>query len=200
MVSAGVAELPSLPEELDSEAEPESLGPDEEEPDSTLEDPDPDAEEPDSLAEEPDSVADEPDSAAELDPTSEPLDPCSPVEGEEDPSVAEDDFSVVLDRGAWAGALSVEAPVEVPRPVRVLVAPVERWASRVLVGRVSLTVLPGKALAATAVSTPVSVALPAISQRLARRSRRRAASREREVWLGLVDIERRAESPCTGGS
>jgi hypothetical protein len=200
VVSAGVAELPWLPEELDSEAEPDSLDPDEEGPDSTLEDPDPDAEEPDSLAEEPDSVVDEPDSPAEPDPASEPLDPCSLVEGGEDPSVAEDDPSAVLDRGAWAGALSPEAPVEVPLPVRVLVAPVERGASRALVARVSLTVLPGKALAATAVSTPVSVALPAISQRLTRRSRRRAASREREVWLGLTAIDRGAESWCTGGS
>jgi hypothetical protein len=77
--------------------------------------------------------------------------------------------------------LSVEVPVEVPLPVRVPVVPVELRALREVVARVSLSVLPGKALAATAVSTPVSVALPAISQRLARRSRRRAASREREV-------------------
>ncbi len=104
--------------------------------------------------------------------------------------MAEDDPSVVLDCGACLAALSVEVPVEVPLPVRVPVVPVERWTSPELVARVSLSVLPGKAPAATAVSTPVSVALPAISQRLARRSRRRAASREREVWLGLTDMKR----------
>ncbi len=199
MVSAGVEELASPPDELDPE---EELGPDEEEPDSLPPELDPD-EEPDSLPEEPDdSVADEPDSPAELEPASRPLDPCSPVEGEEaDPSVAEDDLSVVLDCGACAGALSVEVPVEVPLPVCVPPAPAERCASPEAVARVCFSVLPGKALAATAVSTPVSVALPAISQRLARRSRRRAASREREVWwLGLTAIEHHAESPCTGGS
>jgi len=173
VVSVGVAELASLPDELDSEEEPEEL----------------DEEEPDSLLEEPDSVADEPASPVALDPASEPLAPCSPVEGEEDPSVAEDEPSVVLVCGACLAALSVEVPVEVPL-VGAPVAAVERWSLRALVARVSLSVLPGKALAATAVSTPVSVALPAISQRLARRSRRRAASREREVWLGLTDIDR----------
>jgi hypothetical protein len=174
-----VAEEPaSLPEELDS-----GVG----EPDSLLDEPDPDAEELDS-----------PD---ELDPASEPLDPCSLVEGEdscpEEPSVADEDPS--LDCGACAGALSVEVPVEVPLPVRVPGGRAERWASPETVARVSLSVLPGKALAATAVNTPVSVALPAISQRLARLSRRRAASREREVW-GLPDIDCGAESRCTGES
>jgi hypothetical protein len=149
-----VAELPSPPDELDSEEEPEEEEPEEEDP----------------------SPPDELDSEEEPE--------------EEDPSAAEDDPSVVLECGACAGALSVEVPVEVPLPVRVPVAPVELWALREDVARVSLSVLPGKALAATAVSTPVSVALPAISQRLARRSRRRAASREREVWLGLTDIDR----------
>ena len=179
-LDSGAAELASLPEELDSGVD-----------------------EPDSLLEEPDSVAEEPDSPEELEPASEPLDPCSLVEGvdcsAEDPSVAEDDPSVVLDRGTCAGALSVEAPVEVPLPVRVPGAPAERWASLEAVARVALSVLPGKALAATAVSTPVSVALPAISQRLAWLSRRRAASREREVWV-LPDIDCGAESRCTGGS
>jgi hypothetical protein len=40
-------------------------------------------------------------------------------------------------------------------------------------------VLPGKACAAIAVNAPVSVTLPASSQRLQRASRPRAASRER---------------------
>ncbi len=152
-------------------------------------------EEPDSLLDEPDSVAEEPDSPDdELEPASEPLELCSLVDGEdscaEDPSVADEDPSVELDCGACAGALRVEVPVEVPLPVRVPAAPAEWWASREAVARVALSVLPGKALAATAVSTPVRVALPAISQRLARLSRRRAASRVREVWLGLTDIYR----------
>jgi hypothetical protein len=177
-LDSGAAELASLPEELDSGLE-----------------------EPDSLPAEPDSVAGEPDSPDELDPASEPLEPCSLVEGEdscaEDPSVAEEDPSLELDCGACAGAFSVEVPL----PVRVPVAPAARWASREAVARVALSVLPGKALAATAVSTPVRVALPAISHRLARLSRRRAASREREVWLGLADIYC-GEGPghSTGGS
>jgi hypothetical protein len=175
-----VAEGPaSLPEELDSE---------EDEPDSLVDEPDPEEEEPDSLPEDPA-------------PAPEPLDLCSLVEGEdscaEDPSVAEEDPSLELDCGACAGALSVEVPVEVPLPVRVPVARVEWWASLAVVARDSLSVLPGKALAATAVSAPVSVALPAISQRLARLSRRRAASREREVWW-LPDICRGTESRLHG--
>jgi len=40
----------------------------------------------------------------------------------------------------------------------------------------ALTVLPGKALAATSANTPVSVTEPATSQRFARLNRRRAAS------------------------
>jgi hypothetical protein len=164
-------------------------------------------EEPASLPAEPDPVEEEPaslpegaDSPEAPDPASEPLDPCAPVAGAdscaEDPSVAGDPS---LDCGACAGALSVEVPVEVPLLVRVPVAPASRWASREAVARVASSVLPGNALAATAVNTPVRVALPAISQRLARRSRRRAASREREVW-GVPDIGCGAESRCTGGS
>ncbi len=216
VVCAGAAELDSCGT-LDSVAEepaslPEELDPEEEEPDSLFDEPDPEEEadslpdepdpedEPDSLLEEPDPDAEELDSSEEL--ASEPFDSCAPVAGEdccaEDPSVAEEDPS--LDRGACAGALSVEVPVEVPLPVCVPGAAAERCASREAVARVALSVLPGKALAATAVSTPVSVALPAISQRLARLSRRRAASREREVWLGLTDIDCGAESRCTGGS
>jgi hypothetical protein len=41
----------------------------------------------------------------------------------------------------------------------------------------AFALLPGKALAATSESTPVSATLPAISQRLTRRSLRSAASR-----------------------
>jgi hypothetical protein len=197
VVSAGVAELDSCGTRDSVAAElaslPGGLDSGVEEPDSLPGELDPEAElEP---------LPEEPDASEELDPAS-PLDPCSPVAGEdsclEDPSVAEEDPS--LDCGACAGALSVEVPVEVPLPVRVPVAPAERWASREAVARVALSVLPGKALAATAVRTPVSVALPAISQRLARLSRRRAASREREVWLGLTDIDRVGEPGCTGGS
>ncbi len=139
------------------------------------------------------------DSSGELDPASEPLDPLSPVEGDgacpEELVVADEDPS--LDRGACAGALSVEVPVEVLWPVRVPDERVARWAPPGAAARVSLSVLPGKALAATAVSTPVRVALPAISQRLARLSRRRAASREREVWW-LPDMDLRCEVPVHG--
>jgi hypothetical protein len=179
-LDSGAAELVSLPEELASGVD-----------------------EPDSLLEEPDSVAEELDSPEELEPASEPLDPCSLVDGvdscAEDPSAAEDDPSVVLDRGTCAGALSVEVPVEALLPVGMPDERAARWARPEAVARVSLSALPGKALAATAVSAPVSAALPAISQRLARLSRRRAASREREVW-GLPDIDCAAESRCTGGN
>jgi hypothetical protein len=174
-----------LPEELDSGVEePASL-----------------PEEPDSVGEELDSLPEEPASPEAPDPASEPLELCAPVAGEgscpEEPSVAEEDPS--LDRGACAGAVSVEVPVEVPDPARAPLTPAARWASREAVACVAFSVLPGKALAATAVSTPVSVALPAISQRLARLSRRRAASRVREVWWGLTDIYRSGEQGCTAG-
>lgn len=49
----------------------------------------------------------------------------------------------------------------------------------------ALTVLPGKALAATAASTPVSVTLPATSQRLARTILRKPASR---IWDEPFDV------------
>lgn len=91
--------------------------------------------------------------------------------------------SWVLDRGVSEGGCKdfevLEDPEEVPERCR---AAVERWAlleAPTVPAR--LNVLPGNALAATAVSTPVSVALPAISQRLQRLSRRSAASRERGV-------------------
>jgi hypothetical protein len=190
-----VADEPDSEEELEPDEEapdspPGDDDPEEAEPDSAPDEDDPDGATPDSLPGEPDPDAEELDSPAELEPASEPLDPGSPVEGEdscpEDPSVAEED--PLLDWGACAGALSVEEPVEAPLAARA--ARVARWASPEAVARVSFSVLPGKAPAATAVNTPVSVALPAISQRLARLSRRRAASREREVWLGLTAIER----------
>ena len=62
-----------------------------------------------------------------------------------------------------------------------------RWVAVEAFAPAVLNVLPGKALAATAVNTPVRAALPAISQRLQRASRRRATSRERMVW-GLRGI------------
>jgi hypothetical protein len=121
-------------------------------------------------------------------------DRCVLVEGVAEDSVveaaseAEVDCSVECDvLGGWAGALSAEEPAEVvvepPAPeLRLrgfdaeLCVPFE-----VLAAFVALSVLPGKALAATAVSTPVRAALPASSRRLARVRRRRAASRERGV-------------------
>jgi hypothetical protein len=50
-------------------------------------------------------------------------------------------------------------------------------------------VLPGKAWAATSVSTPVSATLPAISQRLVRASLRRAASRAKVLGMQAVSAE-----------
>lgn len=59
---------------------------------------------------------------------------------------------------------------------------VECWALReALAALTRLSVFPGKALAATAASTPVRVVLAAIIQRLQRASRRSAASREQGV-------------------
>jgi hypothetical protein len=56
---------------------------------------------------------------------------------------------------------------------------VECWALREVPAALArLSVFPGKALAATAVSTPVRVALAAIIQRLQRASRCSAASRD----------------------
>jgi hypothetical protein len=51
-------------------------------------------------------------------------------------------------------------------------------------------VLPGKAWAATSVSTPVSATLPAINQRLVRVSLRRAASRAKVFGMQRVCVER----------
>jgi hypothetical protein len=156
-------------------------------------------EEPDSLAEELDSVADDEDG----DSCAEALDSCAPVDGVvADSGVfaseAEVGCSVVLACGVWAGAVSVEGLVEVPLEPE----PSARCAPpRAFVACVSLSVLPGKALAATAVSAPVRVALPAISQRLARASRRSAASRERGVCglSGIAIEESMLQVQCAPG-
>jgi hypothetical protein len=50
------------------------------------------------------------------------------------------------------------------------------------------TVLPGKACAATSVSTPVTRTLPAISIRLTRLNLCNAASRVLVVWLGIFVV------------
>lgn len=129
-------------------------------------------------------TVEEADSPVELASASEPLlDSRSLVEGADaDPeALVAVDEDPSLDCGVCAGARSVEVPVEVPLPGRVPDERVARWAPPGAFACVFPSVFPGKALAATAVSTPVSVALAAISRRLARLSRRRAASREREV-------------------
>jgi biopolymer transport protein ExbB len=178
--SAGTDELdPALEDPaLDSPAAPEP------EPDAAL-----DPEEPVS-AEAPDPT--EPDSPAEPDPDGdsapeeplcEPEAPASaapPAEPEPatDSPVAEP-ASPELDRGAWAGALSVEEPVAPAE--RACAVPLARWASAGARPWICRSVLPGNAVAAIAVNTPVSAALAASSQRLALRSRRSAASRVREV-------------------
>jgi hypothetical protein len=125
---------------------------------------------------------------------------CVLVEGVAEDSCAEDasevgcsvELGVV---GVWAGALSAEEPAVVEPPeleprlwsfAAEPCVPVELWPVElctpleVSAALVALSVLPGKALAATAVSTPVRAALPATNLRLARARRRRAASRERE--------------------
>lgn len=98
-------------------------------------------------------------------------------------SFADPDSPEALDCGAWAGGCrDLEELVEVPLDsleLRWEVESAERCAA--LDAVVAFTVLPGKALAATAVSTPVRAVLPAISQRLERASLRRAASRVRVV-------------------
>jgi hypothetical protein len=92
---------------------------------------------------------------------------------------------VGLDWGFWAGGwIAFEAPPEgggaLPAPRLDAVecrVPLEAPAALA-----RLSVFPGKALAATAASTPVRVTLAAIIQRLQRASRRSAASRELGVW------------------
>jgi len=51
---------------------------------------------------------------------------------------------------------------------------------------IELAVLPGKALAATAVNTPVKATLPPISQRLMRASLRRPASLVLGEWCAVM--------------
>ncbi len=81
-----------------------------------------------------------------------------------------------MERGAWTGACRA-ACFEAWR-VAVCVCDEDLLAPFVCpVLAEVLAVLPGKALAATSVSTPVRATLPAISQRLTRPSLRRAASR-----------------------
>ncbi len=91
------------------------------------------------------------------------------------------DAWVPLDCGAWAGGSSAlgEPPVDREASLELPLDAVECWALREVPAALTrLSVFPGKALAATAVSTPVRVALAAIVQRLQRASRRSAASRE----------------------
>lgn len=88
--------------------------------------------------------------------------------------VCASDPACVLVRGAWVGACNCD----------VLVPALCGSVVRVRVPRTEPVVLlrPGKAVAAAAVNAAVSAALPASSQRLARLSRRSAASRVRVVW------------------
>ena len=67
---------------------------------------------------------------------------------------------------------------------RFLAGWLDAWVARCLSAVLAALALafPGKAWAATSVSTPVSATLPAISQRLMRASLRRAASRVWVVW------------------
>ncbi len=100
-------------------------------------------------------------------------------EGEDSRGVL--DSWVPLDCGAWAGGLSApgELPVDREASPELPLDAAERWALLEAPAALTrLSVFPGKALAATAVSTPVRVALAAIIQRLQRASRRSAASRE----------------------
>jgi hypothetical protein len=140
----------------------------------------------------------DPDSPEALDPEPVDSEPDSPVPeaAAPDPDVPappDPDSPAALDCGAWAGAWrEPDEPAEVPadEPVEV---PAESLEPRCwVVEACAVTALPGKALAATAVSAPARAALPAISQRLARASRRIAASRVRVVW-GLISVESRVE-------
>jgi hypothetical protein len=103
---------------------------------------------------------------------------CSPLAASPSPELPDE---VELAWGARAGALS--ACVELALCAGAWVA---LWLDRaalalepVLFTAVLLCALPGNACAAIAVNAPVSVTLPASSQRLQRASRCRAASRER---------------------
>jgi hypothetical protein len=86
--------------------------------------------------------------------------------------------------GSCAGAWSVEAsPALEPSPERAF-AVADAATSREAAPLVALlTLLPENALAATAVSTPVSVTVPASTHRRARENLRSAASRALGVCL-----------------
>lgn len=73
--------------------------------------------------------------------------------------------------GAWAGGRTAGVDV-----VDVAVPEPREEPERPLDAAFAVVLLPGKALAATSESRAVSATLPAISQRLARASRRMAAS------------------------
>ncbi len=167
---------------------PEALDPEPVEPDSAEPELDPAEPVPDSAELDPDSAEPELD-PAEPDPDS-PV-PEAAVPDPDSPVPLDPDAPAALDWGAWAGAWRepvepVEVPVDEPAAV-----PAESLEPRCDVAETwapdadALTVLPGKALAATAVSTPARAVLPAISQRLARASLRIAASRVRVVWGGV---------------
>lgn len=88
--------------------------------------------------------------------------------------------------GAFEGGFSAPAPAD-----EALDEAPEEWPACPLVALVLvayLTVLPGKALAATSVSTPVSTTLPAIIQQLILWSSRSAASRVWVVWIRIVSV------------
>jgi hypothetical protein len=88
----------------------------------------------------------------------------------------------VVDCGACAGGFSELDELWVCRCVEVLFE-CPLFAARALE---DLIVLPGKALAATAVSTPVKVTLPASNQRLASTSLRSPASLAWEEDGGII--------------
>jgi hypothetical protein len=91
-----------------------------------------------------------------------------------------------LDSGADCGGCKVPVPVELlleELPAGSPRCPLDVFA---LAGEM---VLPGKAWAATSVSTPVSATVPAINQRLRRVSLRRAASRAKVFGMQAVCVE-----------
>jgi hypothetical protein len=152
------------------------------EPDDPLEPEDPELEPDDSLDDDSpleDSLPAEPlpdDSPLEELPSElSPLDASLP-EDEELASVLPE-LELLPDSGAAFGLERLPLPLL----VLVLVWVEVRLAPEVEV----LAFLPGKALAATSASTPVSTTLPATSQRLTWLSLRRAASRVWVVWLRM---------------
>jgi hypothetical protein len=104
---------------------------------------------------------------------SRPDDDSRPVPGDE------------LDSGADCGGCKEPLPVELlleELPAGSPCCPLDVFALA------DEMVLPGKAWAATSVSTPVSATLPAISQRLVRVSLRRAASRAKVFGMQAVCV------------